>query len=675
METKLEQFNKFSGGITSNLRTQYENPKYAKLWNFIVSEDRAIQQYGWKRISTNDEAAIVEALPLAYGTSVYTTNADNISSSPATNQHITILPSPDASGNQVQNYPEIENWIGAFNTTGNVDTGVVPKVYNNSTVYKTTGGDINIRRFFGQGNLDNVLPDVDTSYSNTFLVEGADNILYVFSGKSVHGIDMLGKESDGTLIGTRNFNVLSEFQPITEFMQLGDIDGQPATYTVGGIPVPYTITQVRQLQQLLSLIYDDDTGNSYYSGDLDGEFGADTRAAVLAFQSDFSATGDNQDGQNAGDNLVVDGLVGPETSATLSKPIEDLREIVVYENIFQLPYNITAVQSVGGSIVFATKEDDGHAKIYVWDLTRDTNGKGDIGLLTFIDMGLGTVQWIDKLHGEVIACMSPFAIDVSSTPYSDLMFYKISTNFNFYPESGIRSILKLKLRQSPDRDFDDIDDIEYGRYNAINRKTIVFNDRIYFSGRLHIQTNRDTDFGDDEGAMSGVFSIDINGNFYHDASVTEVYSDSEDLPSSFGLTPSGGFWLADAENIYVTEAGEDQKSGLVTKIINGGQAWRTKAIENIYVAIDQPDGLQNIEVYLRELSNKDDNDAGWVKVYDGQTKDERRDFKNRVIINRNTENMERFEHFRELQVMVIIDGNAVELVDLTIAYNMLDLNK
>ena len=81
---------------------------------------------------------------------------------------------------------------------------------------------------------------------------------------------------------------------------------------------------------------------------------------------------------------------------------------------------------------------------------------------------------------------------------------------------------------------------------------------------------------------------------------------------------------------------------------------------------------------FREVGDKDNTGAGWVKVYEDKTSPPpplKRDFKNRVHLNRNTKSMERFEIFREIQVMVKIRGKCVEMVDLTVIYNMLDLNK
>ena len=58
MEPIIEQFNRFDGGITSELRTNFETPRFARLWNFDVTSDRAIQVGGWKRLTTQESAII-----------------------------------------------------------------------------------------------------------------------------------------------------------------------------------------------------------------------------------------------------------------------------------------------------------------------------------------------------------------------------------------------------------------------------------------------------------------------------------------------------------------------------------------------------------------------------------------------------------------------------------------
>ncbi len=94
-------------------------------------------------------------------------------------------------------------------------------------------------------------------------------------------------------------------------------------------------------------------------------------------------------------------------------------------------------------------------------------------------------------------------------------------------------------------------------------------------------------------------------------------------------------------------------------------------------------------MFIRNVEDTYDNDCGWELVYDGDDKvsgggvttddleptGTTNRFRNRIVINRNTDTGERFCDFRELQVMVKLFGICAEVVDLTVKYNLKDQNE
>ena len=202
------------------------------------------------------------------------------------------------------------------------------------------------------------------------------------------------------------------------------------------------------------------------------------------------------------------------------------------------------------------------------------------------------------LDGRLIAIMSPYTGGICSACYNKLMFYNIHTNFERFPESWAELILELRLRNAPDPNFA-AGSVEEGRYNYILQHTEIYGSRMYFAGRLHTQVNFETD--EDEGAMSGVFSIDTSGRLLFHATYPETISDG--IINSFGVM-TNGFMISVTDQIdgttggvYFTCVDTEQESGVITKIINGGQPWRNKQIENIFLAIDQEKGLEDIEYF------------------------------------------------------------------------------
>ena len=382
MEPEIEQFNNFSSGIHSELRANYEVPKFARLWNFDVSHDRAIQIGGWEEFLDEPGHVVQHG---AVGAPPDNTNRFTAGSQLATYQLGMLVTAFSGNGKQAGDQCNMLDYSGPF-TTDPVDPGTIPVIYNNATVYKNQAGQIKVNPF-GTGPEFQVLSSVTLS-PNTFFAEGADNKMYVFSGKCVYSFQIALNSGDATGPYTFYGSDIAVGN-LTQYSQLGDVNGSLATYTIGGIPMGYILTEIALLQDRLSTL-------GYNPGPSDGSYGASTEAAVMAFQTAHQATGTVPGGQPAGAPLVVDGIVGPETLAALNLPLYSPNNFIeTSEPIICMPYHVTAVAPVGGTIAFATSEDDANARVYIWDLTRDANGRGEIGLDTYIDMGQGVVQALD----------------------------------------------------------------------------------------------------------------------------------------------------------------------------------------------------------------------------------------------------------------------------------------
>jgi hypothetical protein len=651
MNNKVAQFNNFTGGVTSELRVQYEIPKFARLWNFDVSSDRAIQNYGFDNL-INTDCHILE----------YNDNSISISEQwfLKRNSFLAI----DQTGLVTVVNTDIDMIESTFTLGSDVVMETVPIIFNNHIVWLSESGsgatsfEVWLRNIT-TGVEFTVLTDLtddEANSQNTFFLKGADGNLYIFSNTRVHRIDV--PDSDGKF---NSGNELSAYQPITQFMQSPNRNGNVGTYTGLNGPETQIITQIDEAQSILKIL-------RYYDGPIDGVFGPATSAAVSAFQSDYFATGNVPGGDSYGDPLVVDGIIGPETQAVMNA-VDDFSNLTHREkkNVLVLPDIITAVCNNGGFINISTFDKDGNAVVYFWDRTITAEGIGQPD--TSVYVGQGIIQILKPLNDKLIAIMSPATTSEPVNKYSSLSVYAIQAGFDLLPESYAILLRSYRLRMSDGSGsaFDPF------RFNYINQKSIKKDNRLYFSGRIHLQHYEDT--STDEGAFSGVMSVDGNGNLFTDVSDTD---NSGELTYqnilSFGLIDSGFVVSQDGE-VKITFHNTDTSSGLITPIINAGEPWYTKKIKNIYLAFDDTSDMDSVELYIREVKDKNDSDAGWVLVYDGLTSAESRTFENRVIINRNTVTGEYFNDFRELQIMLKIKGKKVELLDLTLVYTMLELNK
>ena len=656
LEPIVEQFNNFSAGITSELRANLETPRFAKLWNFDVSHDRAIQHGKLRKLEDIDDGVDIGEGYYIKADGAFMSQYPNIGDAEQNFEQKTYGYFLDLDLNFYQIDTEFVGGDAALmkSISGDLHKATVPVLYHGYVYFMKD--NLSLWRVSITGfDVEEVLTGA-SFFDNTFLKVGVDDVLYVFSGKYVHRHETVNPSSGAFL----DNNSLAPYQPITNYMQRDDRNGNQGTYTGTYGPELQVIDNVDEAQSILSIL-------GYYNGPVDGVFGKLTEDAVEDFQRDYNATGNVN--QSYGASLVVDGVIGPETQSVMNLPQKgkktDTRERY---DVLILPYDITAVNNFGGLIAIATDNGSTGATVYLWDKSLDKNGVGDIGLLSSTDIGNGIVQALNVLDGRLIAIMTPLVTPNSLHKYTKLDFYEINAGFDFLPHSRAILLKSYRLLQ-----IDNSDPKLNRSDNYVNQFTVVSGDRLYFSGRLHIQHNESG--SSDEGAMSGVFSINSKGQLVPE--VLEPSSDNEtDINiRSFGIIGSGFIISGSGDTSITDNTSGDQDSGLITKIINGGQAWRTKNLENIFVALDDVEDLDEVRIYIREVMDKSNTDAGWVKIYDDKHSDEKRDFKNRIHLNKNTMTKQNFSDFRELQVMVIIEGVNVELVDLTVVYNLKNLNK
>jgi len=645
MERRSEVFDNFSGGITSELRTNYEVPKFARLWNFDVSTSRAVQHGGLRRESTG-EAHIVD-----FETDFITTGEDwfmnqHTSFSVEENGDVELLTMTTGVGN------------ANFTLDSDVQMSTLPVMYNNHLVWQDQNLDIWMKPIFPFGAGFRVLeglPADQDHEQNTFFQKAIDGRLYVLSGKRVHRLEL--PDSSGSF---NSQGELDAYLPITQQMQIGNRNGEVGT--INGILGPETqvITQIDNAQNILTIL-------GYYTGPIDGVFNAEFEQAVIDFQLDHNATGAYDGipgGQPAGQPLPGTGNLGVETASVLNAVDDNnnkaFREV---KNVLVLPDIITAVCQNGGVLNIAVKDSNGDAVVYYWDKTLSAEGIGDQGLLTSVVVGKGIVQILRPLNGRLMAITSPATDSLTLHKYVNMSIYAIQAGFDILPESFANPIAEYRLRVGPDGNINNV-----YRHNIINQKSQVANSRIYFTGTISLQQQQEANNG--EGIYSGVMSIDSSGNLFTEVAQSDNGDDfTYEQALSFGMLDSG-FILATINGVYVTDVTEnDNVSGLITKIINGDRPWERKQVDNIFLSMLHTDDVDNVEIWIREVEDFDDNDAGWELAYEGNMQDI-----NSIQINR-MEDGQPFWQFKELQVMVKVFGTLAELNNLTVTYNMLAINE
>lgn len=642
MQTVTEQINNFLGGNTSELRANYQVPKFARLWNFDVSVSRAVQHYGLEEVLSG-KYHVVE-----YEPSNVTSNNQWF-----LNRHSVLLVRQDGQATLVDTSPGFSSQTILLGS--DVEMATLPVIYNDHIVWLDSDWDVWVKPLNPSGAAFQVLTSLTANEANvrhTFFQQAADGKLYIVSGKRVHRIEL--PDSDGKF---NSYNDLAKYQPITQYMEEGDREGNVGTYTGFLGPETQIITDISKAQNILRVL-------GYYTSSVDGVFGPATAAAVSAFQSDYNATGNVPGGQSAGQALAVDGIIGPETQAVLNAT-DSYSKLTIRErkNVLVLPDNVTAVCNNGGVINLATHRSDGYAEVFYWDKSLTSEGVGDIGLLTSVTVAKGVVQVLRPLDGRLIAITSPATDSFEVSKYVNMSVYSLQGSFELIPESYSTPIAEYRLRVGPDGSvFDD------WRFNFINQKSTEHNSRIYFSGQINFQHIQEPNNG--EGVFAGVMSIDSRGNLFMEAAVSNSSDDLTNVPiHSFGMIDSG-FVIATEDGVHITSKEETNNvSGFITDIINGGVPSRKKKLDNIFITIHDWSNIDHIEIYVREVDNVNENDARWELAYTGGRQDS-----NTVVINK-LENDEAFFRFKELQVMGKIFGIGGELVNITIEYKVPDSNK
>jgi len=97
------------------------------------------------------------------------------------------------------------------------------------------------------------------------------------------------------------------------------------------------------------------------------------------------------------------------------------------------------------------------------------------------------------------------------------------------------------------------------------------------------------------------------------------------------------------------------------------------------VALHNPADINKLEIWIREIEDIYDADAGWQLAYSqatspvGEVTTEDK-FSNRVVINR-MEDGQRFAKFREIQLMAVVEGKCVEITSLYLTGYITDVNE
>lgn len=651
MQRASAQYNNFLGGVTSELRTNFEVPKWSRLWNFDVSGSRAIQHYGLRNV-LDAEAHLVEYAPALI----------SLTDQWFINRHSVIAVESTGDATFIDTSCDTPNQSLALDS--DVEMATLPIIYNDHLVWLDTNWDVWIKplqpiaaAFKVLQNLD---PITEANVQNSFFQKSIDGKLYIFSGKRVHRVEIA--DSNG------NFNSgseLAEFQPIDQFMTAGDRNGIVGGYTGFLGPETQVITQVDEAQNILRVL-------GYYTGPVDGIFGDLTEQAVSEFQADYNSSGQYQSagGQAPDIPLIVDGIIGPETQAVLNA-VDDYNQSNVREkkNVLVLPDVITAVCENGGVINIATHDHNDNANVYYWDKTLTAEGIGDIGLLTSVTVGKGVVQILKPLNGRLMAIMTPATDSYCMHKYVKMSIYAIQANFDLLPDSYAVPVAEYNLRLGPDGlNFDD------WRHNIINQKSIVANSRLYFSGQINLQSLQEPTDG--EGVFAGVMSIDSNGTLFTEVCKSDTSDDLTFVPvNSFGMADSG-FIIATEDEVLINHREEDNNiSGCITDIINGGRPWEEKQIDNIFFSLHDKAEVDKVEIWVREVDNLNDPDAGWELAYDGNMQlNHEGNLGNSIQINK-LDDGQPFWKFKELQVMVKVFGIGSEFINLTVNYNMLAINE
>ena len=182
-----EKINRFLGGLTTDLRTNFEVPKFARMWNFKAEGDVLTQRYGLVNLSPNQGHVLVgEDLSVPQTTQNTTLN------------HIGYVLHNNGAGvmldtYEIQNTPSLTGTVNV-NPGFSVNFGIVPAFYQNGIAYHASAPN---SVWWTDLTTSTQLLIID-SYGNpinfdkkTFFVSHTqDGRLYVGSGGAVHTVEI-----------------------------------------------------------------------------------------------------------------------------------------------------------------------------------------------------------------------------------------------------------------------------------------------------------------------------------------------------------------------------------------------------------------------------------------------------------------------------------------------------
>ena len=539
-----EKINRFLGGLTTDLRTNFEVPKFARIWNFKAERDVLTQRYGLVNVSGNQGHVLVgEDLSISQTTQDTTVN------------HLGYVLHRNGPGvmldtYEIQNAPSLVSTVDV-NTGFNVSFGIVPVFYQNGIAYHasapnsvwftdlTTSTQLLIQDSYGN--------PISFDKKTFFVSHSQDGRLYVGSGGDVHTVEIY---PSGARLCTSSESV--EF-----VLQQGDRDGN------ANIANPSIVTStIANMQALLNAI-------GFPSGPVDGIFGPLTAGGVTAFQ--------------AANALPVTGVVDAATANAMNQQCPG--GIVETPYSFKVPGEITAMSEYGGYLAVATREENGHAYVYLWNRESTVSNNTAAGVAdSIVDIGYGTVQILNVIDGDLMAIMSPASRSRRVHTTVTLEIKKVIANFDFVPQGRAFSVADYELVQLE------------GELNSILYKSVSHNSRLYFAGRINFQ-HQEAGTTDDEGVMYGVFSINSDGDLQFEYTISDEFT--EGPIDSFDIIDEG-FMISNVDGTGVTDLdGDDVISGFITKIFNGDEPYLDKQIDKIILAVEGENSTDKVEVWIR----------------------------------------------------------------------------
>lgn len=656
------QFDRFSNGLTSELRLNLDNPKYARIWNFKQTPDRLIQQMGfeqrdnnpahivefWLSNSTNNEEQFHKKRPTFVGIEENLNARFYSAECNGGTAQIDLGPGSLAMGNEPIYFAKHFVYLRDDGTVQAFQIEPDPLLAGNPQTQQLFAGENFIS--------DSGEPTAYFTNMGTYLI--------VYGPRSVHIWDPYGLYG---AVSPSN----GDATELTQWSRQGDSDGNVSSYVPDPplLPQGLVLDEVKDLQRRLTELG--------YTVAETGFFGPETEAAVIALQNDSVVPEGGPPSWGTPGNTfasegLVTGIVGPLTLLVLnnrkSRPGSAANE---FRNVITTNGEITAESQYGDYVAFATQERDGNAHVFIWNGLILNNGFAGENLLTDVQVGQGSVQILSVIDGSLMSIMSPASEARCTSHYTSLNIYRINSHLDSLPPSQALLVAEYHLKQ-------DVGPGGNNSLNYINRKSQLLGGKLYFSGRLHLQRVEDSE--NDEGAMSGVFSINKDGNLYFEVArpaSNDIFPDENII--SFGVVDSG-YAISSDNAVFLTDESEDSKAGFITSIINAGHPYLNKSIDNIYLHVHNTQDVNEIEIWLREIEDIYDNDAGWQLAYrstDSSPVNEpttENKFKNRIAINR-LESNERFAQFRELQLMVIVDGKCAEIPGLYMTGYINDINE